>query len=108
MLNGNGEFNFIFSEWGSLFGIFFLIILSAFFSGSETALTASSRAKLRSMTDRGSKGAKKALKITNDNESLIGTLTKIWRSSASGPYSRVIQKTVCIRDLTMLCVMLEL
>ena len=74
MLNGNWEFNYIFSEWGSLFGIFLLIILSAFFSGSETALTASSRAKLRSMTDRGSKGAKKALKITNDNESLIGTI----------------------------------
>ena len=74
MLDGNWEFNYIFSEWGSLFGIFLLIILSAFFSGSETALTASSRAKLRSMTDRGSKGAKKALKITNDNESLIGTV----------------------------------
>ena len=60
MLDGNWEFNYIFSEWGSLFGIFLLIILSAFFSGSETALTASSRAKLRSMTDRGSKGAKKS------------------------------------------------
>ena len=54
MLNVNWEFFYSFSEWGSLFGILLLIILSAFFSGSETALTASSRAKLRSMTDRAS------------------------------------------------------
>ena len=74
MLNGSLETSYIFSTWGTIFGIFFLLILSAFFSGSETALTASSRAKLRSMTDRGSKGARKALEITNDNESLIGTI----------------------------------
>ena len=74
MLNGSLETSYIFSVWGAIFGIFFLLILSAFFSGSETALTASSRAKLRSMTDRGSKGARKALEITNDNESLIGTI----------------------------------
>ena len=63
MLNESLDATNIFSAWGSLIGILFLIILSAFFSGSETALTASSRAKLRSMTDRGSKGAKKALDI---------------------------------------------
>ncbi len=74
MLNESLDATNIFSAWGSLIGILFLVILSAFFSGSETALTASSRAKLRSMTDRGSKGAKKALDITNDNESLIGTI----------------------------------
>ena len=74
MLNGSLETSYIFSVWGAAFGIFFLLILSAFFSGSEMALTASSRAKLRSMTDRGSKGARKALEITNDNESLIGTI----------------------------------
>ena len=74
MLNGSLEISYIYSAWGSLIGIFLLLILSAFFSGSETALTASSRAKLRNMTDRGSGGAKKALQITNDNESLIGTI----------------------------------
>ena len=52
MLNGSFEVSYIFSAWGSLVGIFLLLILSAFFSGSETALTASSRAKLRSMTDK--------------------------------------------------------
>ncbi|MDG2355086.1 MAG: HlyC/CorC family transporter [Paracoccaceae bacterium] len=74
MLIANWETNYIFSGWGGIIGIFFLLIMSAFFSGSETALTASSRARLRNMTDRGSKGAKKALEITTDNESLIGTI----------------------------------
>ena len=37
--------------WGSPVVVLFLLILSAFFSGSETALTASSRPKLRSMSD---------------------------------------------------------
>ena len=73
MLIANWETNYIFG-WGGVIGIFFLLIMSAFFSGSETALTASSRARLRNMTDRGSKGAKKALEITTDNESLIGTI----------------------------------
>lgn len=51
-----------------------LLLMSAFFSGSETALTGSSRAKLRARADKGSKGAEAALKITDDNERLIGAL----------------------------------
>ncbi|TCP42175.1 HlyC/CorC family transporter [Rhodovulum marinum] len=51
-----------------------LLLLSAFFSGSETALTAASRGKLRSRADRGDKGAETALKITEDNERLIGSV----------------------------------
>jgi len=51
-----------------------LLILSAFFSGSETALTAASRGKLRSHADRGSTGAKRALRITEDTERLIGSI----------------------------------
>jgi Mg2+/Co2+ transporter CorB len=54
--------------------ILLLLVLSAFFSGSETALTASSRGKLRSQADKGSKGAQKALEITEDNERLIGSV----------------------------------
>jgi len=56
---------------GSIIG---LLILSAFFSGSETALTAASRGKLRAQADKGSKGAERALKITEDNERLIGSV----------------------------------
>ncbi|WP_372603532.1 HlyC/CorC family transporter [Actibacterium sp.] len=55
-------------------GILVLLLLSAFFSGSETALTAASRGKLRSQADKGSKGADTALKITEDNERLIGSV----------------------------------
>ncbi|RUS59461.1 HlyC/CorC family transporter [Pseudorhodobacter sp. E13] len=51
-----------------------LLVMSAFFSGSETALTAASRGKLRAQADRGSKGAEKALNVTEDNEKLIGAL----------------------------------
>lgn len=54
--------------------IFFLLILSGFFSGSETALTAASRGKLRIQADKGSTGAKRALRITEDNERLIGSV----------------------------------
>ncbi|GGG76547.1 membrane protein [Salipiger pallidus] len=54
--------------------ILVLILMSAFFSGSETALTAASRGKLRASQDRGSKGAKTALDITEDSERLIGSV----------------------------------
>ena len=47
---------------------------SAFFSGSETALTASSRAKLRSRADKGDRGAERALAVTEDSERLIGSV----------------------------------
>lgn len=54
--------------------IILLLILSAFFSGSETALTAASRGKLRSQANKGSRGAQSALRITEDTERLIGSV----------------------------------
>src|SRR6056297_679809 len=60
--------------WITSAAIIGLLVLSAFFSGSETALTAASRGKLRSMSDKGSKGADRALLITEDNERLIGSV----------------------------------
>ena len=54
--------------------ILFLLVLSGFFSGSETALTAASRGKLRAQADKGSRGAARALRITEDNERLIGSV----------------------------------
>lgn len=60
--------------WITAGAILILLILSGFFSGSETALTAASRGKLRSAADRGSKGAQQALDITEDNERLIGSV----------------------------------
>jgi len=60
--------------WVTAGAILILLVLSAFFSGSETALTAASRGKLRSAADKGSKGAEQALRITEDNERLIGSV----------------------------------
>ena len=54
--------------------ILFLLILSGFFSGSETALTASSRGQLKSRAEKGDKGADKALELTEDSERLIGSI----------------------------------
>ncbi|SFI35844.1 HlyC/CorC family transporter [Jannaschia pohangensis] len=62
------------ATWGTAGAIVFLLVLSAFFSGSETALTAASRAKLRSKADKGDKGATRALAVTEDNERLIGSV----------------------------------
>ncbi|MEM8632902.1 MAG: CNNM domain-containing protein, partial [Pseudomonadota bacterium] len=60
--------------WATSAVILILLVLSGFFSGSETALTAASRGKLRAQADRGNRGAARALKITEDNERLIGSV----------------------------------
>lgn len=60
--------------WGTIGAIVVLLLLSAFFSGSETALTAASRAKLHRLAENGSNGAQKALNLTEDNERLIGAV----------------------------------
>jgi Mg2+/Co2+ transporter CorB len=60
--------------WITSASILGLLVLSAFFSGSETALTAASRGKLRSQADRGNKGAERALLLTEDSERLIGSV----------------------------------
>ena len=54
--------------------ILILIVMSAFFSGSETALTATSRARLNEIERRGSRRAAMALALTNMRERLIGAL----------------------------------
>jgi Mg2+/Co2+ transporter CorB len=61
-----------FAFWITAGSILFLLVCSGFFSGSETALTAATRGKLRSMADKGSKGAASALTLKEDNERLIG------------------------------------
>ncbi|WP_298432988.1 HlyC/CorC family transporter [uncultured Jannaschia sp.] len=64
--------------WGTALGIAAAIVcllaMSAFFSGSETALTAASRGKLRNQADKGNAGAARALVVTEDNERLIGSV----------------------------------
>jgi Mg2+/Co2+ transporter CorB len=60
--------------WLTTAAILALLVLSAFFSGSETALTASSRGKLRAQADKGARGAAVALKLTENSERLIGAV----------------------------------
>jgi len=62
------------SLWLTVAAIVGLLLVSAFFSGSETALTAASRGKLRAQADKGSNGAKRALRLTEDSERLIGSI----------------------------------
>ena len=62
------------SFWITCGVILLLLVMSGFFSGSETALTAASRGKLRAQADKGSVGAERALAITEDNERLIGSV----------------------------------
>ncbi len=60
--------------WITAITILALLVASAFFSGSETALTAVSRGKLRARADKGDKAAERALGVTEDNERLIGSV----------------------------------
>ncbi len=60
--------------WVTVLGILGLLIVSGFFSGSETALTASSRGKLKAQADKGAIGAERALALTDDTERLIGAI----------------------------------
>lgn len=56
----------------TLVAIVALLVISAFFSGSETALTAASRAHILRMAGEGRKRAKKVAKLIEDRERLIG------------------------------------
>lgn len=58
----------------ALASIVALIIVSAFFSGSETGLTTASRARLSELERRGNSRAKTVLKLTSMKERLIGSL----------------------------------
>ena len=60
--------------WLTVAAVALLLLVSAFFSGSETALTAASRGKLKAQADKGSGGAAAALKVTDDSERMIGAL----------------------------------
>ncbi len=58
----------------SLFAIFMLIILSAFFNGSETSLTAASRARMHALEEDGNMAAALVNKVLSRPEKMIGTV----------------------------------
>ena len=59
--------------WWTALSILFLLMLSGFFSGSETALTAINRATMHHLAASRT-GARIALRLTEDNERLIGSI----------------------------------
>jgi len=60
--------------WITIIGIALLLILSAFFSGSETALTAASRARIYQLAKKGNKSAKIVQALVASKERLIGAV----------------------------------
>ncbi len=60
--------------WLMLGGLVLLILLSAFFSSSETALMAINRYRLRHLAEQGKKGALRAQKLLAEPDKLIGVI----------------------------------
>ncbi|MBO6813410.1 MAG: HlyC/CorC family transporter [Rhizobiaceae bacterium] len=60
--------------WLIFFAILLLIVLSGFFSGSETALTAASRARMHQYEKNGDTRAGIVMKLLERQDQLIGTL----------------------------------
>lgn len=60
--------------WFIILAILLLIVCSAFFSGSETALTASSRARMHALEKEGDHRAKLVNKLTGEQERLISAI----------------------------------
>ncbi len=54
--------------------VLFLLVLSGFFSGSETALTATSRSTIKSLADNGNRRAQNVYRLTENRERLIGAI----------------------------------
>ena len=54
--------------------IFILILISAFFSSAETAITAASEARIRQLSIKGNKKAKNVENLRKDKEKLISTI----------------------------------
>ncbi|MCQ2536718.1 MAG: CNNM domain-containing protein, partial [Lachnospiraceae bacterium] len=51
-----------------------LVLLSAFFSSAETALTTVNRVKVRALADEGNRRAKLVLKVTDDSAKMLSAI----------------------------------
>ena len=60
--------------WAMALAVPFLVVLSAFFSGSETALTAASRARMLALERSGDHRAGIVGRLIQERERLIGAL----------------------------------
>lgn len=82
--------------WISVFAILVMQFFSAFFSGSETALTTASRARLHLQEKEGNKRAKVAMQLLNQKERLLGTILvgNTFVNSAAASISTVVLSQV--------------
>ncbi len=64
----------VFELWIMCGIILLCVILSAFFSGSETALTAASRARMHSLENQGDERAEVVQQLISRRDRLIGAL----------------------------------
>ena len=60
--------------WFSIFIVFLLLLAGFFFAGSETAMTAASRARLLALERHGNRAAKVVNKLLDIREAMIGSL----------------------------------
>ena len=59
---------------GQLISILFLVLLSAFFSSSETALTTVNKIRMKNLAESGDKRAAKVLKVTSDSGKMLSAI----------------------------------
>ena len=62
------------SDVTQLIILIILLILSAFFSSAETALTTVNKIRIRSLADEGNKRAKSVLKVTDDSGKMLSAI----------------------------------
>ncbi|MDK1490470.1 HlyC/CorC family transporter [Sinorhizobium sp. 7-81] len=73
-MTGDAFLAFLAEYWLSLVSIICLLLLSAFFSGSETALTAASRSRMHMLESNGDQRAGLVNRLTERRDRLTGTL----------------------------------
>lgn len=73
-MTGEGFFQFLSEYWLVLVSILALLGLSAFFSGSETALTAASRSRMHTLENNGDERASIVTELIERKDRLIGAL----------------------------------
>ncbi|MBD9652070.1 HlyC/CorC family transporter [Ensifer sp. PDNC004] len=73
-MTGEAFIAFLAEYWLSILSVFCLLLLSAFFSGSETALTAASRSRMHTLENNGEERAGIVNRLIERRDRLIGTL----------------------------------
>ncbi|OCP22057.1 MULTISPECIES: HlyC/CorC family transporter [unclassified Ensifer] len=73
-MTGEAFLAFLAEYWLSIVAVFCLLLFSAFFSGSETALTAASRSRMHSLENNGDERAGIVNRLIERRDRLIGAL----------------------------------